>query len=101
MDDLLAASPGTALADWLRAFLAHARTDRGLVGAVACDATDDCAGAIRETASCVLHHAQRTGAARPDVTAPDLIRLVVGIAQAPDDTQADRLLALVLDALTR
>ncbi|MFF0525093.1 TetR/AcrR family transcriptional regulator [Actinomadura nitritigenes] len=107
--DLLIASetPAAALSGWLRAFLEHASGDHGLGGAALAGPPDlgfDCHAAIRDAAGRVLGHAQRAGAARPDVTAADMTQLVVGVALATegaahDPGQPARLLALVEDTL--
>ncbi|WP_131742397.1 TetR/AcrR family transcriptional regulator [Actinomadura roseirufa] len=107
-DELVAAaSPGDALAAWIEVFLAHARSDHGLGGAVLTEPVEtgvDCHAAVHEAARTVLGHAQRAGAARPDAHAADLVRLVTGIALSagpgdPDPAQTARLLGLVMDAL--
>ncbi|MGW0531610.1 TetR/AcrR family transcriptional regulator [Streptomyces sp. NPDC003032] len=112
-----ATSPDEALTEWLRAFLAHARGSHGLGGALMAeephpqphtpDAPDsfDCHQRIQDTAHRLLTRAQRTGTARRDLTAPDLVQLIVGIALSTAHTTADpgrpeRLLALVLDAVS-
>jgi AcrR family transcriptional regulator len=107
-DHLIATEPaGAALSAWLRIFLDHASGDHGLGGAALTGPPDlgfDCHTAIREAAGRVLAHAQRAGAARPDVTAADMMQLVVGVALATEEAAYDpgqpgRLLALVEDAL--
>jgi AcrR family transcriptional regulator len=109
-DELLAAdSPDAALAGWLRAFLAHARGNQGLGGALMTAGPDelgfDCHQRIRDAAAALLANAQRSGTARADLPPGDLLQLVVGIALATthvdDADQPDRLLALVLDAIRR
>ncbi|REK89385.1 TetR/AcrR family transcriptional regulator [Streptomyces inhibens] len=102
-----AESADDALDAWLRAFLAHARTNQGLGGAAILEGADaldlDCHRLILEAAAGLLTRAQRQGTARADLTPEDLIQLVVGIALSTarnDDTeQSDRLLGLVLDAV--
>ncbi|MEU5577119.1 TetR/AcrR family transcriptional regulator [Streptomyces huasconensis] len=109
---LTADSPDEALAEWLRAFLAHARVNQGMGGSLLIeelespDALGDCHQRIQDTAHGLLARAQRSGTARPDLTAPDLVQLVVGIALSTahataDPAQPDRLLTLVLDAVRR
>jgi AcrR family transcriptional regulator len=109
-DELLTSdSPDDALAEWLRAFLAHARINQGLGGAVLTAEPDelgfDCHQRIRDTAAALLANAQRSGTARADLPPGDLLQLVVGIALATtnvdDVDQPGRLLALVLDAIRR
>jgi hypothetical protein len=63
----------------------------------------DCHQAIRDAAAGLLTRAQADGTARPGLTAPDLIQLVVGIALATahtdDADQPERLLAFVLESI--
>ncbi|WP_067170100.1 TetR/AcrR family transcriptional regulator [Microtetraspora niveoalba] len=105
---LSADSPDGALTEWLHAFLIHARVNQGLGSALMIEGQEaqgfDCHRAIQEAAAALLARAQRAGTARADLTAGDLLQLVVGIAlstvRSDDDPgQPDRLLALVLDAV--
>jgi AcrR family transcriptional regulator len=104
---LAADSADDALAQWLRAFLAHARANQGMVGTLmaeeACALDVDCHQLILEAAGALLTRAQRQGTARAGLAADDLVQLVVGVALSTthrgDPAQADRLLALVLDAV--
>jgi AcrR family transcriptional regulator len=108
--DLLLATeePGTALARWLEALLAHARLHQGMGSALMVEAPDgsgaDCRRAVVDAARRVLARAQADGLARADLDPDDLVRLVAGIAlstaHGTDTGQPDRLLALVLDATT-
>jgi AcrR family transcriptional regulator len=107
-DELLnSASPDDALVEWLRAFLAHARSGQGLGGAVMTAAQDelgfDCHERIRDTAARLLGNARRSGSARDDLPPGDLLQLVVGVALATahtdDADEPDRLLGIVLDAV--
>ncbi|MEV8016371.1 TetR/AcrR family transcriptional regulator [Streptomyces sp. NPDC086554] len=111
-DELLAAdSADEALDDWLRAFLAHARVNQGLGGALLIEELEtpdalgfDCHQRIRDTASSLLTRAQREGTARKDLLPADMVQLVVGIAVSTphsetDPTQPERLLTLTLDAI--
>jgi AcrR family transcriptional regulator len=107
-DELLAAeSPDTALAEWLRAFLAHARSGQGLGSALMTAGPDelgfDCHQRIRDAAAGLLTNAQRAGTARADLEPGDLLQLVVGIAltttRPADPDEPTRLLDLVLDAI--
>lgn len=109
-DELLATdSPDDALAGWLRAFLAHARSNQGLGGALMTADKDelgfDCHQRILDAAAGLLANAQRSGTARADLAPGDLLQLVVGIALATtrtdDADQPDRLLGLVLDSIPR
>lgn len=113
--ELLAAdSAGAALAEWLRAFLDHARVNQGLGGALMLEELEatgalgsDCHQRIHDAAGALLTRAQDSGAARHDLSPADLLQLVVGVAlstthkqtsPAGDPEQPERLLALILDA---
>lgn len=100
--------PYDAVTAWLRAFMAHATTFRGLAAPVK-TALEDETSAL--SAAChamqaawreLLTRAQRAGALRADVHAADLLRLANAIAWATEDLpgstiQADRLLRLALE----
>lgn len=103
---LASTEPITALTEWLRALLVHARTDHGLGGAVLAGPVNldfDCQQAIHRSGAALLASAQRTGGIRADIAVDDVIQLVVGIALAArhgsDPDQPDRLLGLVMEAL--
>lgn len=99
----LAASepPAEALGHWLRLFVTHVTTYRG-IGSRLMDAADttefmaSCHDVIRDSLKILLEPAQRTGSVRADVGLNDLLRLVNGVALAADGSPegADRLLAL-------
>ncbi|MFF3852817.1 TetR/AcrR family transcriptional regulator [Micromonospora sp. NPDC002575] len=101
-----------ALLEWLSDVVAYSVTARGLATALAYgDAGPDpvhgntCSAAIQEAAGPLLRRAAQDGAVPPDVTAADLIALVVGIALAtehhPDPAaQADRLFGLAVAGLS-
>lgn len=95
--------PGVALAEWVEAMLDHALTDNGLLAALALTGTKpeiDCSTMILGAAAAVLKRAQDACEIRDDVTADDLLRLIVGIGMANDEPiQAHRLLAVTLDGL--
>ncbi|MCN9241655.1 TetR/AcrR family transcriptional regulator [Streptomyces sp. RY43-2] len=99
-------SADEALSQWLGAFLAHARANQGMGSALMVDEPGvqdlDCHRLILDAAAGLLTRAQRQGTARTDLTADDLVQLVIGIALSTarneDAEQARRLLALVLDA---
>ncbi|MFE7618264.1 TetR/AcrR family transcriptional regulator [Streptomyces sp. NPDC057496] len=105
----LGASGGAdeALEQWLEAFLSHARAHRGMGSVLLLDGPGepefDCHRPILEAAAGLLGRAQQQGSARADLTADDLVRLVVGIALSTagdgDAGQARRLLSLALDAV--
>ncbi|QEV21673.1 TetR/AcrR family transcriptional regulator [Streptomyces alboniger] len=100
-------SADDALRHWLGAFLAHARAHHGMGSALMVNDPGvpgpDCHQLILNAAAGLLTRAQHQGAARADLTADDLVRLITGIALSTphheDTEQADRLLALVLDAV--
>lgn len=104
---LTADSPDDALAEWLGAFLAHARLHQGMGVAAMIEESDglgvDCHRLILDAAASLLARSQRDGTARPDIAVDDLVQLVVGIALSAghggDEEQPARLLALVLDAV--
>ncbi|MFB4423138.1 TetR/AcrR family transcriptional regulator [Streptomyces sp. QL37] len=99
-------SADDALELWLRAFLAHARVNQGMGSALMVEEPDatglDCHRLILDAAAGLLTRAQQRGTARTDLTADDLVQLVVGIAlstaRREDPDQPERLLSLVLDA---
>lgn len=88
--------PADALHGWLRAVstqLAHTRD-------LALSADGDWYAAVQATVSGLLTAAQRTGAVRPEVTAPDLLALVRGVAlTAESPEQQARLLELLRRAI--
>jgi AcrR family transcriptional regulator len=114
-DELRAAAEGSldapdplaALAGWLRSFIAHVTTYRGLAASVL-DATRDpetelsasCQG-MRDAAAKLLSRAQDAAAIRPDLTITELLCVTNGIAvaaeQRPEDTP--RLLSLLIEGL--
>ncbi|MFJ6571912.1 TetR/AcrR family transcriptional regulator [Streptomyces sp. NPDC091292] len=104
---LCAESADDALARWLGAFLDHARVNQGMGGALMIEEAGgigvDCHRLILDAAAGLLARAQERGSARPDLTADDLVQLVVGIAlsttRGHDPEQPGRLLVLVLDAV--
>ena len=97
--------PGVALAEWVAAMLDHALTDNGLLEALALTGTKpeiDCSAMILRAADTVLERAQDAGEIRRDLTADDLLRLIIGIGLANDERiQAHRLLNVTLDGIRR
>ncbi|MEU1212507.1 helix-turn-helix domain-containing protein [Streptomyces sp. NPDC005790] len=99
-------SADDALAQWLRAFLAHARANQGMGSALMVDEPGapgrNCHQLILDAAAGLLTRAQQLGTARVDLAADDLVKIVVGIALSTahrsDREQSERLLALILDA---
>jgi AcrR family transcriptional regulator len=102
-----APDPLAALAGWLRSFITHVTTYRGLAASVL-DATRDpetelsasCQG-MRDAAAKLLARAQGDAAIRPDLTITELLCVTNGIAvaaeQRPQDTP--RLLSLLIEGL--
>ncbi|RST01852.1 TetR/AcrR family transcriptional regulator [Streptomyces sp. WAC07149] len=107
-EDLLASEDADdALERWLRAFLAHARVHQGMGSALLLEPAGelgfDCHQRILDAAAGLLARARLHGTARADLTADDLLQLVVGIAlstaRGGQAGQPERMLDLVLDAV--
>jgi AcrR family transcriptional regulator len=107
---LTAESPGAALGEWLRAFVAFGRTKRSLSSALVSTLGKDaeflsaCSRVLRNRTEELLSRAQQAGAARREVHAGDIMRLTHGLIMATDSGQADpgqteRLVALVIGGL--
>ena len=98
---------GEALAAWMRSFSRYATSRRGLMQTLKevidrrSDLFDRCHDEIREAAGVVLAAAQAAGTVRPEVTAPDLLRLTHGLSVATEHApeSADRLLSFLMDGL--
>jgi AcrR family transcriptional regulator len=102
--------PLAALVGWLRSFIAHVTTYRGLAASVLdvmrepeTELSASCQ-AMRAAAAKLLVRAQDAGFVRPDLTVTELLCVTNGIAVAaerqPEDTTA-RLLALLIEGLRR
>jgi AcrR family transcriptional regulator len=107
---LTAESPGAALGDWLRAFVAFGRTKRSmsaaLISTIGRDAAliSECSVILRRRTEELLGRAQDAGEARQGVQAVDILRLTHGLIMATesapaDPDQQDRLLSLVIGGL--
>jgi AcrR family transcriptional regulator len=107
---LTAESPGAALAEWIRAFLAFGRTKRSLSAALIAmmgkqsELLSACSMILRQRTEELLARAQEAGAARPDIKSADILRLTHGLIMATESTpsdagQAERMTALVIDGL--
>ncbi len=107
---LTAESPGDALGEWLRAFAAFGRTKRSMSAALVAAIGKDseflsaCSMTLRNSTEALLERAQQAGAARPDVTSADVMRLTHGLimamdANSTDPGQAERMLSLVVGGL--
>lgn len=102
-----------ALSTWLRAALTHGLTYRGLSAVMmnsALDRSDDLVSIwhaeMFEVGAALLARAQQSGVVAPDAGEADVLKMVGAIAWATQDapdrsTQADRLLALLLNGLRR
>jgi len=107
---LVAESPGAALGDWMRAFMAFGRTKRSLSAALATtigknsELMSACSMILRGRTDELLGRAQQAGEARPDVKVADIFRLTHGLIMATDHDPSDpdqpeRLLSLVIDSV--
>lgn len=102
--------PLPALVTWLRSFIAHVTTYRGLATSVMdilrnadSELSASCRG-MRVAGEKLLAHAQDAAAIRQDLTINELLRLTNGVAIAaegghPDETP--RLLLLLIEGLQR
>jgi AcrR family transcriptional regulator len=96
-------SPGDALVEWLRAFIAHVATKRELALAIPGDEDGGRSAlfrgwhdAMHSVASALLDRARRVGAVRADLDVPDLLTLANGIALASKDAEQRERILLVL-----
>ena len=107
---LTAESPGAALGEWLRAFVAFGRTKRSLSSALVSTLGKDaeflsaCSRILRSRTEELLGRAQQAGEARQEVQAGDIMRLTHGLIMATDTAptdpgQTERLIALVIGGL--
>ena len=107
---LTAESPGEALGDWIRAFVAFGRTKRNLSSALVASIGKDselmsaCGMILRTRTDELLSRAQEAGEARGDVKCADIFRLAHGLIMATEATPSDpeqpeRLLALVVGSV--
>ncbi|HYK70288.1 MAG TPA: helix-turn-helix domain-containing protein [Streptosporangiaceae bacterium] len=107
---MTAESPGAALGDWLRAFVAFGRTKHNLsaalVSTIGRDAAliSECSMILRRRTEELLHRAQDAGEARQSVQATDILPLVHGLIMATktapaDPDQQERLISLVIGGL--
>ncbi len=107
---LAAESPGDALAEWIRDLVRFSSTKRSLTRELLATLETEssflpvCKTVIGQSTSALLQRAQQAGAARADITGPDLIRIAQGIVMAtdlaPGDTgQLDRMLSVIITGL--
>jgi AcrR family transcriptional regulator len=107
---LVGESPGDALGEWMRAFVAFGRTKRSLSSALVnsigknSELMSSCSKILRGRTEELLGRAQDAGEARPEVQCVDIFRLAHGLimatdAEPSDPDQPDRLLRLVTDSV--
>jgi AcrR family transcriptional regulator len=106
-----AESPGDALRDWMRAFVAFGRTKRSLSSALVqtigknAELMSSCSMILRSRTDELLGRAQEVGEARAEVQTADIFRLSHGLIMATenappsDPDQPERLLSLVIDSV--
>jgi AcrR family transcriptional regulator len=100
-----------ALFRWAREFVASSMTYRGLAGSLMATLHDETSAlyaschAMREAGAELLARAQDSGEVRPDVTWPEVLGALFGVACAcermPEEAgvRADRLLTMLFDGL--
>ena len=107
---LTAESPGAALAEWMRAFVAFGRTKRNLSSALVATVgknsqlLSECGMILRNRTDELLRRAQDAGEARTALQGADILRLTHGLIMATEAAPADpdqpgRLLSLVIDGV--
>ncbi len=107
---LAAESPGAALGEWMRAFVAFGRTKRSMSSALVAtigknsEFMSACSATLRSCTEALLSRAQEAGEARREVQGADIMRLahalIMATELAPADAdQPDRLLGLVVDGV--
>ncbi|MEU7859949.1 hypothetical protein [Nonomuraea sp. NPDC049141] len=105
-------SPQEALVAWLKLFVNHLMTYRGLAASVATALHDETSPlysacrAMRAAASELVATAQRNGAVRDDIDTSTILRLAAGVAWATEQSPADparveQMLAVLTDGLLR
>ena len=107
---LTAESPGAALGEWMRAFMAFGRTKRSLSGALVATIGKDsellsaCSKTLRDCTEALLGRAQAAGEARAEVRSADILRFTHGLIVATewdpaDPGQPERLVNLLLGSI--
>ncbi|MFG2055888.1 TetR/AcrR family transcriptional regulator [Micromonospora sp. NPDC048930] len=101
--DLADLPPWDALVAWLHRFVAYVGTKRALAEELVHDSEvfRSCRTEIYAAGEPLLRRAQAAGAARPDASFDDVVRLISGVTayQFPEPAQRDRVLAIALDGL--
>jgi AcrR family transcriptional regulator len=106
-DDLGDAPPWDALVGWLHRFIGYVATKQALAEELFAVADRDsevfksCRVAFYGAGEPLLRRAQEAGAARPDVSIDDVVKMVGGIAkiQGADPATLERILSVALDGL--
>ena len=100
LDDL---EPWDALVTWLRRFVDYIATKLAFADALnrANDSIQACRRAMRDAGTLLLERAQRAGAASPEVSIDDILRMITGISivEYVDDAQRERVLELAFAGL--
>src|ERR1700739_2575229 len=107
---LTSESPGAALGEWMRAFVAFGRTKRSLSSALVATIGKDselmsaCSMILRGCTETLLSRAQEAGEARPEVQSADIMRLahalITATEMAPaDPDQPERLASLIVGSV--
>ncbi|NES12198.1 MULTISPECIES: TetR/AcrR family transcriptional regulator [Micromonospora] len=101
--DLADLPPWDALVAWLYRFVAYVGTKRALAEELVHDSEvfRSCRTEIYAAGEPLLRRAQAAGAARPDASFDDVVRLISGITAYPfpESAQRDRVVAIALDGL--
>jgi AcrR family transcriptional regulator len=103
-------SPAAALAEWMRAFAAFARTKRSLSAALVAtlgkesELISQCSVVLRSCTEGLIDRAKEAGVVRQDLQGVDLMRLAHGLVLATDAAgsdpgQADRMLSLLMGGI--
>ena len=99
--------PWEALNSWFERFIAYLATKRALahelLNYIELDAPlfQTCRASLFAAGEPLLKRAQEAGAVRPDVTFPEVMQMVMGIAKIPtsDQAQINHILRIALDGL--
>lgn len=105
--ELESADPWEALNEWFERFIAYLATKRALahelLNYMDLDAPlfQSCRTSLWAAGEPLLKRAQEAGAVRPDVSFPEVMQMVMGIAKVPtsDPAQTERMIRIALDGL--